>query len=164
MPVHPRRDAISWDELFMQMAYLIAQRSKDPVTQAGAVIVNDRQVVMGLGYNGWPRGIDADALPWDREGTHAKTKYAYIVHAEENAVYNTSLLPRGCRIYCTLFPCGECAKTLIQMGLTEVIYDSDKYHDQDLWVAARKMFDMAGVTYRRYQASRQLKLEPRPNK
>ncbi len=162
MSVHHRSDAISWDELFMQMAYLIAQRSKDPVTQAGAVIVNDRQVVMGMGYNGWPRGIEADALPWDKAGSHAATKYAYIVHAEENAVYNTSLLPRGCRIYCTLFPCGECAKTLIQMGLTEVIYDSDKYHDQDLWVAARKMFDLAGVVYRHYQAPHQLKLEPRP--
>lgn len=154
----PRRDAISWDECFMHMAHLIAQRSKDPVTQAGAVIVNERQVVMGMGYNGWPRGIAADALPWDREGQPAKTKYAYIVHAEENAVYNTSLLPRGCRIYCTLFPCGECAKTIIQTGITEVIYDADKYHDQDLWVASRKMFDLAGVTYRHFKPTLTLTL------
>jgi len=155
----PRTDYLSWDECFIQMAYLISQRSKDPVTQTGAVIVDDRQVVVGMGYNGWPRGIETNDLPWAREGQHADTKYAYVVHAEENAVYNTSLLPRGCRIYCTLFPCGECAKTLIQMGIKEVIYHTDKYHDQDLWVAARKMFDLAGVTYRQYQPEYKLKLD-----
>ncbi|MEK7537599.1 MAG: dCMP deaminase family protein [Patescibacteria group bacterium] len=159
MPDQPRPDAISWDECFMQMARLIAKRSKDPVTQTGAVIVNDRQVVVGMGYNGWPRGIANDALPWGKDGRSADTKYAYIVHAEENAVYNTSLLPRGCRIYCTLFPCGECAKTLIQTGIVEVIYDEDKYHDRDLWVAARKMFDLAGVTYRHYDPKFRLNLE-----
>ncbi len=148
----------------MQMAFLIAQRSKDPVTQAGAVIVNDRHVVMGMGYNGWPRGIEADALPWEKEGTHTQTKYAYIVHAEENAVYNSSLLPRSCRIYCTLFPCGECAKTLIQMGITEVIYESDKYHDTELWIAGRRMFDLAGVLYRQYKRQFNLILEPQIKK
>lgn len=144
----------------MQMSYLIAQRSKDPVTQAGAVIVDERNVVVGLGYNGWPRGIDINALPWEREGELAETKYAYVVHAEENAVYNTSLLPRGSRIYCTLYPCGECVKTLIQMGITEIIYDNDKHHDVPIWVAGRKMIELAGIKIRRYQPKAILRLDP----
>lgn len=158
-----RKDALSWDETFMQMAYLIAQRSKDPVTQAGAVIVDDNNVMIGLGYNGWPRGIANDALPWERDKALAlsDTKYAYVVHAEENAVYNTSLLPRGCRIYCTLYPCGECVKTLIQTGIKEVIYDTDKYYDVPIWVAGRKMLELAGVTVRQYTPQYQLKLDPR---
>lgn len=157
-----RSDALSWDECFMQMAHLIAQRSKDPTTQAGAVIVSDRNVVMGMGYNGWPRGIDNDQLPWAREGAKpTDTKYAYVVHAEENAVYNTSLLPRGCRIYCTLFPCGECVKTLIQTGITEVVFNEDKYRDTDLWVAGRRMLDLAGIKYRQFEPKFRLKLDPR---
>ena len=154
MSEQARANAISWDECFMRMAYLIAERSKDPVTQAGSVIVNDRNVVIGMGYNGWPRGIANDALPWDRTGETEETKYPYVVHAEENAVYNTNLQPTGCRIYCTLYPCGECAKTLIQTGVTEVIYDSDKHHDNKLWVAARKLFKLAGVTCRQYSPQR----------
>jgi len=134
----------------MRIAHVIAERSKDPVTQAGAVVVDDRQVVIGLGYNGWPRGIAADALPWEKEGPLSETKYGYVVHAERNALYNTSLLPRGCRIYCTLFPCNECCKTIIQLGVKEIIYADDKYHDTDEWVAARKMLDLAGVTYRQF--------------
>lgn len=144
----PRTHVPSWDATFMRMAHVIAERSKDPVTQAGAVVVDERNVVIGMGYNGWPRGIDADELPWHREGKESETKYAYVVHAERNALYNTSLLPRGCRIYCTLFPCNECAKTIIQLGVTEVVYASDKYHDEDKWVASRRLFDLAGVKYR----------------
>ncbi len=139
----------------MRMAYLIAERSKDPTTQAGSVIVNERNVVLGMGYNGWPRGIDNDSLPWARTGEPEETKYPYVVHAEENAVYNTNLQPRGGRIYCTLFPCGECAKTLIQTGIADVIYDSDKHHDDKLWVAARRLFDLAGVTCRQYSPTKQ---------
>lgn len=138
----------------MRMAYLIAERSKDPATQAGAVIVNERNVVVGMGYNGWPRGIENDALPWDREGDAVNTKYPYVVHAEVNAVYNTSLLPKGCRVYCTLFPCGECVKALIQVGITEIIYDSDKHHDQPIWVAGRKMIELAGVTARQFSSTK----------
>lgn len=140
------------------MAHLIAKRSKDPVTQNGAVVVNPLNVVVGMGYNGWPRGIESSALPWAKEGSLSETKYGYVVHAEENAVYNTSLLPRGSRIYVTLFPCNECAKTIIQVGITEVIYDSDKYHDQEIWKISRKLFDLAGVKYRHYQPGKNLVL------
>lgn len=143
---------ISWDECFMSIAKIIAQRSKDPNTQNGATVVNENNIVLGLGYNGWPRGIDNDKLPWDREGKLPETKYAYVVHAEENAIYNASKSTENCKIYCTLFPCNECAKTIIQNGIKEVIYESDKYHDSDICIASRKLFDLAGVKYRQYKS------------
>lgn len=134
----------------MRMARLIAQRSKDPSTQAGAVIVDANNVIYGLGYNGFPRGVDSESLPWDREGDFLNTKYAYVCHAEENAVYNANGPVKNCKIYCTLFPCNECAKTLIQNGVREVIFESDKYHNVPAFEASRKLLDLAGVKYRQY--------------
>jgi len=148
-----RDNYISWDECFMRMAHVIADRSKDPSTQAGATIVDEHNVVKGLGYNGWPRGIKQEDLPWERDGQLPETKYAYVCHAEENAVYNASAPVRGCKIYCTLYPCNECAKTLIQNGITEVIFESDKYHDQPVWVASRKMLELAGIKCRQYESA-----------
>lgn len=148
-----RDNAISWDECLMLMARLISQRSKDPSTQTGAVIVDQHNVIYGLGYNGFPHGIDSNDLPWDREGDFLKTKYAYVCHAEENAVYNSNGPVKNCKIYCTLFPCNECAKTIIQNGITEVIFESDKYHDVPAFVASRKLFDLANVKYRQYVSS-----------
>ena len=146
----PRNNNISWDECLMRMARLIAQRSKDPSTQAGAVIVDANNVIYGLGYNGFPRGVDSESLPWDREGDFLNTKYAYVCHAEENAVYNANGPVKNCKIYCTLFPCNECAKTLIQNGVKEVIFESDKYHDVPAFTASRKLLDLAQVKYRQY--------------
>ena len=154
-----RKDYLSWDESFMQIAHVMALRSKDPSTQAGSVIVDPNGVVVGVGYNGFPRGTSDDDLPWAREGEFVDTKYAYVVHSEENAVYNANKPVAGCKIYSTLFPCNECAKTLIQTGVKEIIYASDKYHDTPAWIAARRMLDMAGVTYRQYTPEYQLKLE-----
>jgi len=147
-----RSDYISWDECFMRMAHVIADRSKDPSTQAGAVVVNQKNVVVGLGYNGWPRGIDTDALPWERDGNLYDSKYAYVVHAEENAVYNSNAQTEGCKLYCTLFPCNECVKTIIQNGITEIIFESDKYHDEEIWKVSRRLLDLAGVSYRQYKS------------
>ncbi|MBU1164918.1 dCMP deaminase family protein [Patescibacteria group bacterium] len=144
------KDYLSWDECFMQIAYVISQRSKDPSTQAGAVIVDENNVVVGLGYNGFPRNCSDDKLPWTREGDFLNSKYAYVVHAEENAVYNANKPTTGCKVYTSLFPCNECAKTLIQCGINEIIFASDKYHDNDEWVASRKLLDLAGVKYRHY--------------
>lgn len=144
-------DVLSWDECFMRIALIIAQRSKDPSTQGGAVLVTDNNIVIGLGYNGWPRGIESTDLPWEREGKLSDTKYAYVVHAEENAVYNANNSTNGCKLYCTLFPCNECAKTIIQNGIKEVIYIDDKYHDEEAWIASRRLFDLAKIKYRHYK-------------
>lgn len=143
-------NAFSWDETFMQMCRVIAKRSKDPNTQNGACIVNPDNIIIGLGYNGFPRGCSDDNLPWAREGEFGDKKYAYVVHAEENAVLNANADTKGAKLYCTLFPCNECAKVTIQKGLKEVIFESDKYHDDPIWVASRRLLDLAGVTYRQY--------------
>jgi dCMP deaminase len=146
----PRENYISWDECFMRMAHLIAERSKDPSTQAGSVVVTENNIVVGMGYNGWPRGIEAEQLPWEREGDLENTKYAYVCHAEENSIYNANNSTKGCKLYCTLFPCNECAKTIIQNGIKEVIYESDKYADTPSVRASKKMFNLASVKTRQY--------------
>lgn len=145
-----RKDYFGWDETFMQMCNVIANRSKDPSTQTGSCIVNDKNVIIGFGYNGFPRGCGDENLPWTREGGFCDTKYAYVVHAEENAILNANAPTEGAKLYCGLFPCNECAKVIIQKGIKEVIYQDDKYHDQDIWIASRKLLDMAGVKYRQY--------------
>lgn len=148
----PRKDAISWDECFMRIAKTIALRSKDPSTQAGAVIVTKDNVPVGLGYNGLPRGLKNEDFPWNREGDFLDVKYTYVCHAEENAIFNSNNTTKDCKIYATLFPCNECAKSIIQNGIKEVIFESDKYHDEKIWIASRKMFDAAGITYRQYSS------------
>lgn len=159
MATEKRKGYISWDEAFMQIARVIAQRSKDPSTQAGACIVNDKKIIIGLGYNGFPRGCSDDQLPWEREGGLVDTKYAYVVHAEENAVLNTAAPSDGSTLYCTLFPCNECTKVIIQRGIREVVFESDKYHDKPEWIASRRMLDLAGVAYRQYIPSHELNFE-----
>ena len=154
-----RKDYLSWDECFMQMCHLIAKRSKDPNTQQGACIVDENNVVIGLGYNGFPRGCSDDSFPWTRNGEFEDKKYAYVVHSEANAIFNSSRLPKGCKLYTAMYPCNECAKAIIQNGIAEVIYDSDFYHDDPIWVAARKMFKAAGVKCRQFTAKYKLKLE-----
>ena len=141
---------LSWDETYIQMATIIAMRSKDPSTKAGSVIIDADKVVVGLGYNGWVRGADDSDFTWERKGDFLNTKYAFVVHAEENAVYNANKSTKDCTIYCTLFPCNECAKTIVQKGIKEVVYASDKYHDEDIWKASRKIFKAAGIKYRQY--------------
>lgn len=146
------REAISWDECFIRMAQIIALRSKDPQTQAGAVVVDKRNVVVGLGYNGFPRGISNNSLPWDREGDFLNTKYPYVCHAEENAIYNSNNKTQDCVIYCTLFPCNECAKTIIQNGIKEVVYESDKYKNLPNFIASKKLLKLAKVKVRNYKS------------
>lgn len=133
---------------------LASQRSKDNSTQVGACIVNRDKKILSIGYNGMPIGCSDDEMPWDREGEMLHTKYAYVCHAELNAILNNdggSL--KGTAIYITLFPCNECAKAIIQSGIKEVVYLDDKYSEMDATIAAKKMFDMAGVKYRQYVPS-----------
>ena len=151
--VTKRTDYISWDDYFMAVAQLSALRSKDPSTQVGACIVNKNKRIIGIGYNGFPSGCSDDKLPWDREGDFLQTKYPYVCHAEMNAITNSSNKPdlEGASMYVSLFPCNECAKLIVQVGITEVVYLSDKYRDQEIFIASRKIFDMAGVTLRQLE-------------
>ncbi len=154
-----RKDYLSWDDTFMFLAQVIAERSKDPSTQAGTVIIDDNNVVLGMGYNGWARGIDQSAFPWEREGYWASTKYPYVVHAEVNAIYNATTKIKGSKLYCTLFPCNECAKAIIQNGVKEVIYLSDKYDGTDENKVSKKMFKLAGVKLRQYKPDKKLEIK-----
>ncbi|KKS66682.1 MAG: dCMP deaminase [Parcubacteria group bacterium GW2011_GWC2_42_6] len=160
MKISKRKDYFSWDEAFMQICRVIAQRSKDPSTQNGACIVNQDNIIIGLGYNGFPRGCADEKLPWDREGDFCDKKYAYVVHAEANAVLNTADGTKGAKTYCTLYPCNECAKILIQKGIREIIYENDKYHDDPIWAAARRLFKLAGVKTRQYVPQNEIIFKP----
>ena len=147
-----RQDYISWDEYFMGVALLSAHRSKDPNTQVGACIVNDKNKIVGAGYNGMPMGCDDDDFPWEKEGDFLQTKYPYICHAELNAILNNIGMDlRGCKIYTALFPCNECTKAIIQSGITEFIYLSDKYENTDAARASRLMLDKSGVLCRKVE-------------
>ncbi|MBQ9862075.1 MAG: dCMP deaminase family protein [Clostridia bacterium] len=144
-----REDYLSWDEYFMGVALLSAQRSKDPGTQVGACIVGQDNKILSMGYNGMPIGCSDDCMPWDRDGDPLNTKYLYVCHAELNAILNHGRSGlEGAKVYTTLFPCNECAKAIIQSGIKEVIYLQDKYADTDSVIASKKMFDMTGVAYR----------------
>lgn len=140
-----RTDVLNWDEYFMGLAHLSAKRSKDPSTQVGAVIVNNENRVVSIGYNGFPYGCDDDVFPWDREGNVNDTKYPYVVHAELNAILNSHQSCKGCTIYVSLFPCNECAKAIIQSGITKIVYESDKYAHTDSTIASKRMLLAAGV-------------------
>jgi dCMP deaminase len=155
MPALKKRQGyISWDEYFMGVALLSGCRSKDPNTQVGACIVNAKNKIVGAGYNGLPTGCDDDEFPWEKQGGFLQTKYPYICHAELNAILNNIGMDlQGCKIYTALFPCNECAKAIIQSGITEVIYLSDKYAGTDSARASRLMLDKAGVACRKVHAT-----------
>ena len=149
-----RTDYINWDEYFMGIAMLAAKRSKDPNTQVGACIVSQDNIIISTGYNGMPKGCSDDVFPWERDGQQDMTKYPYVVHAELNAILNANGRDlRGSRIYVALFPCNECAKAIIQSGVAEVLYLSDKYKDTILNMVSKKMLDAAGVKYTKLTTS-----------
>lgn len=141
-----RNDYISWDEYFMGVALLAAQRSKDPNTQVGACIVDGNKKILSTGYNGFPYGCSDDEFPWNRDESAGETKYQFVVHAELNAILNANEKNlRGATVYVGLFPCNECAKAIIQSGISEVVYLSDKYHNTPSTTASRRMLQAAGV-------------------
>ncbi|KAG6578109.1 Deoxycytidylate deaminase [Phytophthora cinnamomi] len=153
--VQKRSDYLSWDDYFMSVAFLSAMRSKDPSTQVGACIVSPERKIVGIGYNGFPNGCGDDDLPWARESktnSPLDTKYPYVCHAEMNAILNkNSTDVKGCTIYVALFPCNECAKLIIQSGISRVVYCSDKYNHDWKFVASRRLLDMAGVEYTQHK-------------
>uniref|UniRef100_A0A2C9JL10 dCMP deaminase n=1 Tax=Biomphalaria glabrata TaxID=6526 RepID=A0A2C9JL10_BIOGL len=156
-PPTKRSSYLEWEEYFMAIAFLSAQRSKDPRTQVGACIVNQDKKIIGIGYNGMPNGCSDDKMPWnkaenDKEESWLQSKTPYVCHAELNAVLNKNLADiKGCIIYVALFPCNMCAQIIIQSGISEVIYYSDKYHNQAKFKASRHLLDTAGVKYRQFR-------------
>ena len=155
-----REDYITWDEYFMGIAKLSAERSKDPNTQVGCCIVSDENKILSMGYNGFPTGCSDGDFPWGK-GEGLDSKYLYSTHSELNAILNypgASL--KNARLYVTLFPCNECAKAIIQCGIKELVYACDKYADTTIVQASKKMLSAAGVKFRQYEPSgRKVELE-----
>ena len=139
---------ISWDQYFMGVALLSAMRSKDPNTKVGTCIVSSNKRIVGVGYNGFPYGCDDQVFPWGKTGSMNETKYPYVVHAELNAILNSTKDLQGCTLYVSLFPCHECMKLIIQSGIKEIVYLSDKYKNTPSDVASKKMAESAGLRYR----------------
>lgn len=147
-----RTDYINWDAYFMGIAILSSRRSKDPNTGVGSCIVSTANKILSVGYNGMPLGCSDDEFPWERNGNPLDTKYLYVCHAELNAILNyTGTDMHGAKIYTTLFPCNECTKALIQAGIKEVIYLSDKYSDTDSTRAAKRMMNTVNIKFREYK-------------
>lgn len=147
-----RLDFLDWEEYFMGIAFLAARRSKDPVTQVGACIVNNENKIVGIGYNGLPIGCNDDEFPWSKASTNdLENKYMYVCHAEVNAILNkNSIDVNGCTMYVALFPCNECAKVIIQSRIKEVVYLSDKHAEKPHTIGAKKMFQAAGIKFRQF--------------
>ena len=139
---------ISWDDYFMGVSLLSALRSKDPNTQVGACIVNEKKRIVGIGYNGFPYGCGDDEFPWERNAEgFLNNKYPYVVHAEANAILNSTSPLDGCSIYVSLFPCNECAKLIIQSGIKRIVCMDDKYDGTEANTASKRMLKAAGVEY-----------------
>ena len=146
-----RTDYINWDEYFMGIAILSAERSKDNSTQVGACIVSRDNKIVSVGYNGMPTGCSDDEMPWERTGdTPLDTKYPFVCHAELNAILNSRNSVEGCTLYVTLFPCNECAKAIIQSGIKRVVYFSNKYSGTDSVLASELLFRACGVEMSEY--------------
>lgn len=143
-----RPDYISWDTYFMGIAQLSSKRSKDPKTQVGACIVNHENKIVGIGYNGFPKGISDDDFPWQDQGDYLQTKYPFVVHAEANAILNASQNLNDCKLFVTLFPCNECTKLIIQSGIKELVYISNKDEGKDFQIASKNMLEKAQVKLR----------------
>ncbi|MCD7825283.1 MAG: dCMP deaminase family protein [Clostridiaceae bacterium] len=150
-----KENYLKWDEYFMGIALLSAERSKDPHTSVGACIVSPGNKILSVGYNGMPTGCSDDDYPWDRDGCdELEQKYLYVCHAELNAILNYSGTDMShAKLYTTLFPCNECTKAIIQAGIKEIIYLSDKYCDSSSVIAAKRMMKSAGVSFQKYQSA-----------
>lgn len=150
-----RTDYIGWDEYFMGIAMLSAERSKDNSTQVGACIVNSDNKIVSVGYNGMPTGCNDDEMPWERKAdSPLDTKYPFVCHAELNAILNRNAANlKDCTLYVTLFPCNECAKAIIQSGIKRVVYYSNKYDGTESVTSSQFLFRKCGISVEQYTKS-----------
>ena len=162
MTITKRKEYIGWDQFFMGVAAIAAMRSKDPHTRSGACIVHPtNHKILGVGYNGLPYGCDDDKFPWERTADReCDTKYAYIIHAERNAIDNAVADLAGAVLYLYsdsgYYPCATCAQGIAQKGLKEVVIGfigdsgSERYRPDVSGniEATKRILDAAGVKIR----------------
>ena len=140
---------MKWDIRYLKLAEEVSKWSKDPSSQIGAVAVGSKGQVLSQGYNGFPRGIE-DSLS---RYSIRETKYKYIVHAEQNVIYNATyngVSLYGATLYVYGLPvCNHCALGVIQVGITRVVMSKQKIKEQwiDSWNMTKQLFDEAGVEY-----------------
>lgn len=152
MSSEKRQNFLNWEDYFMSIALVSAQRSKDPVTQVGACIINEDKRIVGVGYNGFPTGCSDDEFPWGKD--LQDSKHLYVIHAEENAILNRfSAELKNCTMFVTRFPCNQCARIIIQSGIKHIIYMSDKKSDTIEVKASKRMLETVGIQYEKYQPS-----------
>lgn len=143
-----RDNYISWNSYFMRLAKTAARRSKDKDHQVGSCIVDSNNNILSLGYNGMPNGTVDTPKIWDND-----TKQLYVVHSELNAILNANCNLQNSIIYCTLFPCNECAKAIVQVGIKKVVYLRDFKPTQDNTKASVQILTNAGVIIEKYKYS-----------
>lgn len=132
---------IVWDKRFLDLAQQVASWSKDPSTKVGCVLVNNKKIVIGMGYNGFPRGVDDTQERW----TDKETKYKFVVHAEANAILNSTKDVEGCAAFSTLMPCEGCTKLLIQSGISVLVTNLEGIKERGGFKASFKMLEEAGI-------------------
>ena len=143
---------MSWDSRWMDMAKLVASWSKDRSRTCGAVIVDDRNVLVSIGWNGFPRGINDDI-----DSRHERpAKYKWTEHAERNAIYNAAANghpTRGCTMFLPWYPCADCARAIIQSGISAIICTEPDWSDH-IWAAdfsvVKEMLEESEVSIRFY--------------
>lgn len=147
-----RENYLSWKAYFMGIAELSAQRSKDPKTQVGSCIINpDNKHILSIGYNGLPHGFNDDEFDWNsNKEDFLANKNSYVVHAEANAILNSTTNLEGSHIYVTMFPCNECAKLIAQSRIKKVIYKDDKFLHKDQGKVSLKIFEKAGIEIEKF--------------
>ena len=141
-----KHDRRCWNDYNMLLACVAALRSPDPNTQVGAYICDVHNRPISNGYNGTPRGIDPEDIPWDRKNEDPlKTKYPYIAHAEKNAILNSISPVTGANLFVTMYPCSGCAIDIIQAGIVSVTYLNNPYATEWQTQAAAWMFKKANI-------------------
>ena len=156
-----KRDSyISWDEYFMISAGIAAERSKDCSTQVGCTIVNQDKRVVASGYNGLCKGFSDDGGYWAKGNDDPmKNKYAFVVHAESNALISAKKDCSGCSLYVTHMPCNECAKLIVQSGITKVVYVNEWEKGKDTSLVSKILFEKGGVVLEKYTGRTQITID-----
>lgn len=131
-----------WDRRFLELADHIASWSRDPSTKVGACIIDNKRHVVSVGYNGFPRGV----LDLDERYDNRETKLMFVAHAERNALDNAHSDVSGCTLYTTLFPCNECAKSIIQRGINRIVaYEDERVTKHFNWEVTKMMFQETNI-------------------
>lgn len=131
-----------WDIRFLLLAKHVSEWSKDPRTKVGAVIVNNQNQVLSLGYNGFPRGV----FDFENRYKDRATKLLFVAHAERNALDNCFTDTRGCTLFVTLPPCNECVKSIIQKGIKRIVTLTSDARPQDNGDIVKIMLQESCVT------------------